>query len=90
MRCPAFSSFLPSYSGNEEPRIRRLVQPIRMREFFLSINPRPDSESSASKIMVAQDEFVETLNPASMPAGLSSQILGVSGAPYSGLSGRSS
>ena len=67
--------------------MRRLIQPIRMREFFLSMNPRPDSESSASNIIVAQDEFVETLNPASIPAGLSSQILGVSGAPYPGLSG---
>ena len=67
--------------------MRGLVQPIRIREFFLSMNPRPDSESSASNITVAQDEFVETLNPASIPAGLSSQILGVRGAPYPGLSG---
>ena len=69
--------------------MRRHVESIRIGDFFLNKNPRPDSESSASNITVAQDELVETLNPASIPAGLSSQILGVSGAPYLGLSGMS-
>ena len=45
------------------------------------MNPRPDSESSASNKTVTKDEFVETLKPASIPAPLSSQILGVNGDP---------